>query len=389
MTKILIISRISMGHGVAGGMESGLQSLADGLKQSGFEVAILTTHGIVRPDLMSTFEHVWCLPFGRPGKYSLPWWLGSTFHRPSKQWDPNLTISISSAGAGFMFANKQKMTVAQCHGTAFAEVRSSIKTGGVREYAKVLLNTARIAREVPSYRSFTKIWAVSEEVANQLRAFPYRVAEEKIEVISNGVDVDQLRFSTADRLKIRRQLGIPTDADVGITLCRLVAQKGVDVAIRSLATKQGSNRNLIVAGDGPEGEALRALARDVGVVDRVRFVGHVEKSDVPAHLSAADVFVFPTRRLEGLPFSLLEALANGLPVLTTNGCNVPDDIQQGVHISDGSAEAISMTWQVILERKSSRLKSNLPSKYSQRQMAGTYARSVEDLLSLLEGWRNR
>ena len=389
MSRILFVSRISMGHGIFGGMESGFHSLAEGLKNSGCEVSILTTRGIVRADLMQTFDHVWCIPFARKRKYSLLWWIGSMFHRPSVLWYPDLAVSISSAGASFMTSNRGVVTVAQCHGTALAEVRSSIKTGGLREYAKAILNMARIIREVPSYRSFSRIWAVSDEVANQLKSFPYRVPNEKIEVIPNGVDVEEFAFRSSDRVKIRNELNIPIDAQVGITLCRLVAQKGVDVAINSLLEGPANDRILIVAGDGPEREALCTLALTAGVLDRLRFLGNVEKSRISAHLSAADVFVFPTRRLEGLPFSLLEALANGLPVLTTDGCNVPMDINDYVVISEGSPESIAKAWTDTVELGKTRGESKLPRRYSKSNMSAAYEKSVRKLTTTDDDWSRK
>ena len=377
MNRVLFISRVSLGHGGGGGMEFGFHALANSLKNAGYEVSILTTPGLIRQDLMTVFDRVWCIPKGRPGKYSISWWLGTFRHISLREWKPNIIISVSSAGAAAMLGDSHALHIAQCHGTGLAEVRSSIRTGGLREYAKVVLNSLRILREVPSYRSFAKVWTVSEEVQRQLLGYPYRVSRDRLEIISNGVDVDYFRYNESSRYQVRSELNIPANATVGITLSRLNLQKGVDLAISSLIESDGEDRFLIVAGDGPARNDLRRLSESLNVENRVKFVGHLEKARIPEYLSSADVMVFPTRRVEGLPLALLEALANGLPLVTTIGCNVPSDLIPAVTVSDTTGSAVALAWGAAYRTSLNRNESKLPERYSSDYMSMSYDQSIQ------------
>ncbi len=109
------------------------------------------------------------------------------------------------------------------------------------------------------------------------------------------------------------RLGI--DGFVALSLARLVPIKGIDVAVRAVAGTSGID--LVVAGEGPEREALARLACSSRAP--VRFVGHVSGELLRTWLAAADVLVAPSRalgaRVEGTPTSVLEALRAGLPVV--------------------------------------------------------------------------
>jgi len=360
-------------------MEVSLQSLATLLTLSGHRVSLLTTPGIVRQDMMQVFENAWLIRGARPGKYSMRWWLGSFRHSQAHLWKPDIVVSISSAGSAFLLGNSSLTHVAQCHGTALAEVKSSLRTGGLREYAKVALNCARIVREVLAYKAFREVWAVSDEVSKQLLNFPYTVSKSRLVVISNGVDVDRFKFDLNARASLRRQLGIDEGVSVGITLSRLHSQKGVDKAILSLAQPGSSHHVLIVTGDGGELVSLERLARDAGVSDRVHFVGHLDTVSVSTYLSAADILVFPTMRVEGLPLSLLEALASGLSVVTSRGCNVPVDLQKCVSIVDTTPAAVAKGWQQAVSESAGspaeRL-SLLPGRFGAAHMAEMYLDGV-------------
>lgn len=94
---------------------------------------------------------------------------------------------------------------------------------------------------------------------------------------------------------------------------RLVAQKNVALALRTLAHLP-DEMTLTIVGDGPDHNRLEALSRRLGLASRVTFVGHV--SDITPYLRRCDLFLLPSR-FEGYPAVLIEALAAGLPVVTT------------------------------------------------------------------------
>ncbi len=96
---------------------------------------------------------------------------------------------------------------------------------------------------------------------------------------------------------------------------RLAPQKGVDVLLRALALIPKGWR-LRIAGDGPEGARLSALAIQLGLGERVQFLGWTQRECLPGMYRSADVFVFPSYD-EGMPNVVLEALASGLPIVAT------------------------------------------------------------------------
>jgi len=115
-----------------------------------------------------------------------------------------------------------------------------------------------------------------------------------------------------------------------VSLARIGPSKGSLVLIRAfgaLAAAHPGSR-LVLAGDGPQEEARR-VAREVGVEDRVDMLGWIGPAERDALLAAATVFALPSR-VEGLPVSMLEAMAHGLPVVVTPVGGIPDAIEDGV-----------------------------------------------------------
>ena len=100
------------------------------------------------------------------------------------------------------------------------------------------------------------------------------------------------------------------------TVARLYAWKRVDDLI-DMVPAFAKSATLVVVGDGPEQNVLERCARDLGVIDRVHFVGRVAHEDVPMYLRAADVFVLNTA-YEGLSHTLIETRTIGTPIVTTD-----------------------------------------------------------------------
>ena len=131
------------------------------------------------------------------------------------------------------------------------------------------------------------------------------------EVVLNGVDTT--RFIPADRLAARVALRLPEGARLCGIAARLEAVKGVDVAIDALALLP-PDIVLAVAGGGSEEQALRLRAKELGVAERVRFVGRID--DMARFYPALDLLLVPSRN-EGLPLAPLEAQSAGVRVVAT------------------------------------------------------------------------
>jgi len=139
----------------------------------------------------------------------------------------------------------------------------------------------------------------------------------KISVLRNGVDAHA--FRPLDRDTERSRLGVT--GGLLLSVGNLVDLKGHDLVIRSLAALPDTM--LCLVGEGPDRGRLEALVRDVGVGDRVRFVGQVPQSELPRYYSAADALVLASSR-EGWPNVLLEAMACGTPVVSARVGGTPE-----------------------------------------------------------------
>lgn len=142
------------------------------------------------------------------------------------------------------------------------------------------------------------------------------VAADRISVVRNGVDVEVFR-PPADRAAHRAALDLPPPGQATVLLFvgNLVALKRCHLCVEALAALPGAR--LLIAGDGPERPRLEALARRLGVADRVRFLGRLGQADLALWYGAADALALPSER-EGLPNVVMEAMACGTPVVATD-----------------------------------------------------------------------
>ena len=146
-------------------------------------------------------------------------------------------------------------------------------------------------------------------------------AADKVCVIEHGVDL-HLFHPPADRAALRSRLGI--DAPTVLIVGHLIDLKGQDLAIRAVATLPGVR--LMIAGQGPNEAALRALAAELGVADRVDFLGHVDQARLVDLYGAVDIVANCSER-EGISNVLLESLACGTPLVATPVWGSPEVVK--------------------------------------------------------------
>lgn len=139
----------------------------------------------------------------------------------------------------------------------------------------------------------------------------------KVEYIPGvGIDIDKVQAVIVDRTEKRKKLGIPKNAFLLISVGELNKNKNHELAIKALSQmKCDKNVFYIIVGEGPLKEHLTGLIASLGMETKVRFLGF--RTDVIELLKASDCFVFPSLR-EGLPVSLMEAMASSLPVVCSN-----------------------------------------------------------------------
>lgn len=213
---------------------------------------------------------------------------------------------------------------------------------------------ARRPQLIRTFARATRLFAVSGSLARlavALGADPQRV-----QVVGNGVDLE--RFRPLDRAEARARLQLPTDAPVLISVGGLVERKGFHRAIEilpELLARYPRLHLLIAGGAGPEGDyatALRNQTAKLGLSERVRFLGHIGPERLAEPLSAADVFVLATRN-EGWANVFLEAMACGLPVVTTDVGGNPEvvcDPALGTLVPLGDSAALAAAIGAALAR---------------------------------------
>jgi glycosyltransferase involved in cell wall biosynthesis len=173
-------------------------------------------------------------------------------------------------------------------------------------------------------RGFTKadfVQAISNYLGNWARDMGF---EGPLEVIQNAVDVKHFsrEYTDSELQALKQKLGKNKDDVFLITTSRLVKKNAVDDVIKSLKHLP-ENILFIVLGDGPDKEKLLKLAEDIGVKDRVEFLGHIEHSEMPKYLKVSDIFIRPSLS-EGMGNSFVEAMAAGLPIIATQEGGIMD-----------------------------------------------------------------
>ncbi|HTV91408.1 MAG TPA: glycosyltransferase [Verrucomicrobiae bacterium] len=150
-------------------------------------------------------------------------------------------------------------------------------------------------------------------VASHLRQLG---VEARIEVVPTGIDVERFGAGTRDAL-LRRRLGVAPNGRLVLFVSRLAREKNVNVLLQALADANDPSLTVVIAGDGPQREELERLAIELGVGDRVRFLGVVTRDELPDLYASADAFVFPsTTETQGLVQA--EALAAGALVIAAD-----------------------------------------------------------------------
>ena len=129
-----------------------------------------------------------------------------------------------------------------------------------------------------------------------------------------GIDTTQYALSAKAREEKRIELKLAENDVALISMGDLIERKNYDTAIRAIAEANNPALQYFICGKGPEEENLKALAECLGVSEQIHFLGF--RSDIKELLAAVDIFLFTTKQ-EGLPRSMMEAMASGLPCVAS------------------------------------------------------------------------
>jgi glycosyltransferase involved in cell wall biosynthesis len=208
---------------------------------------------------------------------------------------------------------------------------------------------------------------------------------DKVRVIYPGVYDPTVRIGTENRTL--ESFGLTSGDTLILFIGRLVASKAADDLVRAAPRilEALPSAMIIVAGGGPEGSKLAAIAKSLGLKDRIRFSGMVTQKDRYALLDRCDVFVIPSL-FEGMPHILLEALAFGKPIVATN---IPPfreilaDDNDAVLVPVNSPEELANGVVTLAKRYRHRPRAKEKSKnrFGVKRMIESYVKMYDELLA--------
>lgn len=384
---ILMLTRVLPHHAI-GGMQAIAWDLARIFVAEGYRVTVVTPEIAGHPSaFVECGVQVLAIRGVRWRRVGRLWW-GETrrlFHdRLASECD--IVLSVSSAGFGLLDVRKsvpQIPFVMQAHGTSVGEFLSKWRSPTPKSVLSSVKNMRCFFKDLIAYRKFDAVIGVGPRVAEGLRAFPYRrvLRRTLIRSIPNGIDCAVFRPDATSRLHERARLGIDLNAKVVVSASRLHVQKGVGFSLAAfavLATRHPDVRYLIV-GDGPERSALANQAASLGIAGQVMFAGAIPRERLASLLTACDVMLFTSTRVEGLALNVLEALACGIPAVMSDhlyDARIFGPTVLPVSPADAAmvAAALERAW-LMKSGESSRL----PEAFSLTACARAYLNLFEDL----------
>ena len=270
---------------------------------------------------------------GPPSVYSRTFWdaTAATIRDLRARGEMDLVLSMNLAGYGIAMAGLGIPHYAFSTGRTIAHLVSEWHEcqglAGLLAYPKHAAALAYYAwLERRLYARVDGVIAEDETLFRELRrCTPHPM------LVYGGVDVAQFPRDPLLRRKTRERLAIPPAADVLLMMATVNRQKGVWVGVDTFLglAETRPALHLVVVGDGPERATLDRRVTAAGLGPRARFVGAVPAADACAFYNAADLLLYPTFRVEGLPAAIVESLAVGVPVVASDRGGISTAIRDG------------------------------------------------------------
>ena len=328
---ICVLTRVAMQHGVGGGMERHAETLRQGLVSRGHRVTTITTpHPQGVQQQRDTLGATYFVGSGRPLVYSRAWWRASTAQLLDLHARDPFDVVVGHGKAVYAYLAQRRRFPTTQQIPVVVITHNNIIRDFQQQLTQVRHRPLGVLRWVPRGLKLyvddlrylplaERITALSDSTGDALRHW-FRLDQKRITVIFNGVDVEACLAAQGQRPSWRRHLLLADDTVLIVAIGRLVNDKGHQYLIDAFASLTSGTHTplcqLVIAGDGPLRAALQAQAQQRGVARDVTFLGHVAHDEALALMQAADVMAHPSL-VEGLPLTLLEAMACGRPIIAS------------------------------------------------------------------------
>ncbi|MXV77763.1 glycosyltransferase family 4 protein [Candidatus Poribacteria bacterium] len=220
------------------------------------------------------------------------------------------------------------------------------------------------------------------------------VPEQKRCMIPNGVTPSVFSSPSKQRIiELRETLSIPDNCTVVFALGRIVLKKGFNVLIQALpyVREKIQDVRVIIGGDGTDLPRLKTLAEEIGVSDIVHFTGTINRTDVPVYFYLSDLFVLPAvfdpkGNVDGCPIVILEAMACGKPVVSSNISGIPivvKDGETGILVDEKNVNSLATAIISLLENPTKREQFGRAAQQRIQQEL-TWTKTVEQFISIYQ-----
>ena len=232
----------------------------------------------------------------------------------------NYVLRITSNALGFM-----DLKIAHKAGAEVCIARSSNSSDGVGMKTKIAHRLGRIL-----YSKYVDVKIAPSDLAAKYTFGKKAYESGLVNILHNAIDIEKYSYNAEMRQKIRAEFEISDETTVFGHIGRLMTQKnhGFLLEVFSEYEKVNAKSVLVLVGGGELEPEIKRKASELGISDKVIFTG--VRSDIPALLSAMDVFVFPSL-YEGMPNTVIEAQATGLQCVIADTITREADITGLVH----------------------------------------------------------
>lgn len=192
-------------------------------------------------------------------------------------------------------------------------------------------------------KNASSIIALNEDMKRKINTIYKR---ENIIVLPNGIELEKFKDICPQK---------QNDKTTIIFVGTLRPVKGVEYLIKAMNIihEKLPDTDLLIVGNGPDRDKLETLAQELNLQNRIFFVGNVSNEKIPEYMAKADLFVLPSLS-EGFPLVIAEAMASGLPIVTTNVGGLPDIVKNGENgflVEPKNPEALADKIMLLLNNK--------------------------------------